>query len=345
MRRLGITLLLLLSIGLNSVSAQVVSRIAAVVNKDIITTYQLDQKLQEQLAKQKSQPSPAQLGALRQELLSRMIEETLVEQRIKALNLSVSEEEIETALLDVQKKNQLTREALEDAVLTQGLEFDAYRENLRKQILRYKLIGQEVRSQVDVSEGEVVAYYRAHLEDYRTAPEVQLSAIIFPISAKASDQERVQILKVAGEALARLRHDEELGQVVESYSETYGATGGELGRFVYRELVAEFVDANTLVYFDPPYRPLSETAHFTAYSNQTFDDHQQQRLADFYWKLDAKGAKLMLSNSDPQNVDPLDDFFELAYDGFRIERLQAKRNINRDPSKRGPISELLILNY
>lgn len=243
MRRLGITLLLLLSIGLNSVSAQVVSRIAAVVNKDIITTYQLDQKLQEQLAKQKSQPSPAQLGALRQELLSRMIEETLVEQRIKALNLSVSEEEIETALLDVQKKNQLTREALEDAVLTQGLEFDAYRDNLRKQILRYKLIGQEVRSQVDVSEGEVVAYYRAHLEDYRTAPEVQLSAIIFPISAKASDQERVQILKVAGEALARLRHDEELGQVVESYSETYGATGGELGRFVSRELVAEFVDA------------------------------------------------------------------------------------------------------
>ncbi len=111
------------------------------------------------------------------------------------------------------------------------------------------------------------------------------------------------------------------------------------------ENVAEFVDANTLVYFDPPYRPLSETAHFTAYSNQTFDDHQQQRLADFYRKLDAKGAKLMLSNSDPQNVDPLDDFFELAYDGFRIERLQAKRNINRDPSKRGPISELLILNY
>jgi DNA adenine methylase len=53
----------------------------------------------------------------------------------------------------------------------------------------------------------------------------------------------------------------------------------------------------------------------------------------------------MLSNSDPHNVDMEDDFFERAYHGFRIERLQANRNINRDPEKRGPISELLILNF
>lgn len=243
MRVLGIALLLLCSIGLNSAAAEVVSRIAAVVNKDIITTHQLDQKLQEQLAKKERQPSPAQLGALRQELLSRMIEETLVQQRIRALNLGVSEDEIETALLDVQQQNQLTREELEDAVLVQGLEFDAYRENLRKQILRYKLIGEEVRSQVDVPEREVVEYYRAHLDDYRLAPEVQLSVITFPVSKKASDQERKQIYKIAGEALARLQQNEELNQVAASYNETYGVTGGELGRFVYGELVPEFVAA------------------------------------------------------------------------------------------------------
>jgi DNA adenine methylase len=111
------------------------------------------------------------------------------------------------------------------------------------------------------------------------------------------------------------------------------------------EAVADFVDANTMVYFDPPYRPLSETAHFTTYSESPFDDRQQLRLAEFFRQLDAKGAKLMLSNSDPHNVDPQDDFFDQAYQGFRIERLQAKRNINRDPAKRGPISELLILNF
>ena len=111
------------------------------------------------------------------------------------------------------------------------------------------------------------------------------------------------------------------------------------------EAVADYVDHKTLVYFDPPYRPLSSTAHFTSYSKTAFDDSQQLRLAAFYRRLDAAGGKLMLSNSDPHNTNPQDDFFEQAYAGFRIERVAAKRNINRDPQKRGPVSELLIMNY
>jgi len=111
------------------------------------------------------------------------------------------------------------------------------------------------------------------------------------------------------------------------------------------EMIADFVNEKTMVYFDPPYRPLSPTAHFTSYSSGRFDDQQQLRLARFYRSLDEQGGKLMLSNSDPHNVDPLDSFFESAYQGFRIERLSARRNINRDAEKRGQISELLILNY
>ena len=243
MRYFGIALLLICSIGLTSVSAKVVSRVAAVVNKEIISTHQLDQRLQEQLAKQQKQPSPVQMGALRQELLSRMIEESLVQQRIAALNLTVSEEEIETALVDVQKKNKLSRDDLEDAVQTQGLDFDDYRDNLRQQILRYKLISEEVRSQIDVPERELVEYYRAHLDDYRLPPEVELSAISFPVSEKASEQERTQIRKMANEALTRLQQGEALAEVADSYNQTYGATGGSMGKFVYEELTPEFVEA------------------------------------------------------------------------------------------------------
>ncbi len=243
MRQFGVALLLLLSIGLNTASAAVVSRIAAVVNKDIITTYQLDQKLQEQLAKRDKQPSPAQLGALRQELLSRLIEETLIQQRVRALNLSVSEDEIETALLDVQQKNQLTREELEDAVTIQGMDFQAYRDNLSQQIMRYKLIGEEVRSQVDVPEREIVEYYRAHLDDYRLAPEVRLSALTFPLSEKTSEQERQKIKAIVREALERLRNNEGFDQVVESYNLTYGATGSDMGNVAFGDLNPEFVAA------------------------------------------------------------------------------------------------------
>ncbi len=243
MRRIGIALLLLCSIGLSPAAAEVVSRIAAVVNTDIITTNQLDLKLKEQLAKQDSQPSPAQLGSLRQELLSRLIEETLLQQRITALNLRATDEEVEKAVDDVQKKNQLTREELKQALQLQGVDFEAYRENLRSQILRYKLIGEEVRSKVDVPEREIVAYYRAHLDDYRLPAEVRLSAITFPISTKASDQERQKILQVADEALVRLQGGEALDQVAKSYNQTYGAIGGEMGRFLHSELVPGFSEA------------------------------------------------------------------------------------------------------
>lgn len=107
----------------------------------------------------------------------------------------------------------------------------------------------------------------------------------------------------------------------------------------------EIVDEKTLVYFDPPYRPISKSASFTAYSKQVFDDEAQADLAEFYRLLDKRGAWLMLSNSDPKNVDPNDRFFETAYAGFRIERVRASRRINSRADKRGAIHELLILNY
>ena len=107
----------------------------------------------------------------------------------------------------------------------------------------------------------------------------------------------------------------------------------------------DFVDHNTFVYFDPPYRPISVTANFNSYANLEFDDAAQIRLADFFRKMDAKGAKLMLSNSDPKNINPDDDFFEKAYQGYKIERVKATRMINSNAQKRGQINELIIMNY
>lgn len=107
----------------------------------------------------------------------------------------------------------------------------------------------------------------------------------------------------------------------------------------------EFVNEQSLVYFDPPYRPISKTASFTSYSEQIFDDSEQLRLRDFFRVLDKKGAKLILSNSDPKNEEETDNFFEVAYEGYRIKQVKATRNINSNASKRGYINELLIMNY
>ena len=107
----------------------------------------------------------------------------------------------------------------------------------------------------------------------------------------------------------------------------------------------EFIDSNTFVYFDPPYRPLSNTSGFTSYTKEDFNDENQKELAKYYKLLDEKNAKLMLSNSNPKNTNKDDNFFEEIYKGFYINESSAKRLINANAKGRGEISELLITNY
>lgn len=109
-------------------------------------------------------------------------------------------------------------------------------------------------------------------------------------------------------------------------------------------LSKDFIDKNTFVYLDPPYRPISQTASFTSYNADCFDDNEQIRLAKFIDEINLSGAKIMLSNSDPQNVNPEDTFFEELYKAYTINKVEATRAINSKGDSRGKIKELLICN-
>lgn len=112
----------------------------------------------------------------------------------------------------------------------------------------------------------------------------------------------------------------------------------------YRK-AASFIDERTFAYFDPPYRPLCYTARFNSYSSGRFTDADQKRLAEFVSRMHEKGAKVIVCNSDPRNVDPEDDFFESIYEGMFIERVAANRRISSSAGRRGAVSELLISNF
>lgn len=102
---------------------------------------------------------------------------------------------------------------------------------------------------------------------------------------------------------------------------------------------------NSFFYFDPPYKPLSETSSFNSYAKDEFNDAEQIRLRDFCTELEALGHKWMLSNSDVKGKDLNDNFFDDIYSGFVISRVRARRNINANADKRGELNELLIMNY
>ena len=110
-------------------------------------------------------------------------------------------------------------------------------------------------------------------------------------------------------------------------------------------LIERYVDNNTFIYFDPPYRPLSTTSSFTSYSKENFDDTEQTRLAHFFARLSRYGCKMTLSNSDCCAQNPNDTFFENLYGNFIIDKVHASRFVNAIPSKRGKLTEILVRNY
>ncbi|MEK4253654.1 DNA adenine methylase [Ureibacillus sp. FSL K6-2830] len=110
----------------------------------------------------------------------------------------------------------------------------------------------------------------------------------------------------------------------------------------YRQ-TADYLKKNTFVYFDPPYRPITNTSSFTAYDHNGFNDEDQVALAQFCMQLYIQGIRFSLSNSDPHNTDPSDDFFDDLYKGFNIYRISAPRQIAAESKSRNRVTEILVV--
>lgn len=110
------------------------------------------------------------------------------------------------------------------------------------------------------------------------------------------------------------------------------------------EQTLHYTSENSVFYFDPPYKPLSETSNFNAYAKDEFNDDEQIRLKNFCSKLDALNHVWLLSNSDVKAKNKKNNFFDELYADFKIQRVEARRNINSNADKRGSLTELLITN-
>ena len=100
----------------------------------------------------------------------------------------------------------------------------------------------------------------------------------------------------------------------------------------------ESAGKDDLIYFDPPYDPVSKTSNFTEYTNGGFGDEDQKRLAKTFKKLSDRGVRVALSNSDT-------DFIRRLYKDFKIQKVKASRSINCKSKGRGDVDELIVTNF
>jgi len=104
------------------------------------------------------------------------------------------------------------------------------------------------------------------------------------------------------------------------------------------ETVLDHAKRGDFVYFDPPYHPVSDTAHFTSYHQDGFSAADQERLAEVFAELHQRGAKLLLSNSDAPLIRGL-------YQAFDVRQVFATRMVNSRADKRGKVAEVLVRNF
>jgi peptidyl-prolyl cis-trans isomerase SurA len=225
------------------VVAKTLTKVAAVVNNDIISSYQLDRAVLEALAQDAkgNQLTSEQFDQLKASVLENLINEKLVEQRIKELGLQVPDAELNAAIEDVQIKNNLTADMLKNAVEAQGMSFEDYRAQIKSEILRYKLLGREVNYKVQVTSSEVREYFRENIDQYRAKPKVRVSSISYEVPANITENEMEELNKQVAVTRELLMDGEDFETVLASQGEN--VFGGDMGDLVEDDLTAQLRDA------------------------------------------------------------------------------------------------------
>jgi peptidyl-prolyl cis-trans isomerase SurA len=215
-----------------SAAALELNRVVAVINNEAITSLQLDKAL--------ASATPGTTPAIdeRRQVLERLIEESLMRQRAEEIGLTVSDDEVEAAVQDVLRQNRLSKEQLDAALTQQGMTPEDYRQGLRRQILRFKLVGREVQGLIEVSSREIQDYYAANMADYSDAASIELQHISFPLTGQ-----NAKIQEERGEAaLTALRAGTDFATVLATAVKD-GADGGEMGTIDLADLTPAFAAA------------------------------------------------------------------------------------------------------
>ena len=222
--------------------AEVIDRIVAIVNGDIITLSELRAVSLNYLQKMNARFDLAygkeQMDEAERRILDQLIDEKLVDQEADRLAVVITDREVDSAVKDMQRRNKVTDAQFEALLAEEGMTLQRYREQLRKQMKKVRLIDQEIKSRVQVTPGEIDAYYGQHAGDFNIPPQVRLQQIRLIIPPQATEEELARIGAQAESILARIRQGEDFTALVGLYSQDpTAAMGGDMGSFRQGELL------------------------------------------------------------------------------------------------------------
>jgi peptidyl-prolyl cis-trans isomerase SurA len=228
----------LLLAGVRPARAEVIERVAAIVNDRAILLSDLRRRaapLLEQVIGQIEEPSErkTRVKLLYGRLLQQLVDEELVEQAARKASVSASTADVDQAIDNVRRQNGMTEDAFWEAVRGQGFTEKQYRDDVRKQLLRLKVVNQRVRSHVNISDQTVREAYEDRVRNARRSLKFRATHIFMPLAPTASATEVAHALKEAKELRAQLTKEN-----FDGYASQKG--GGDLGWLDQGELPKVF---------------------------------------------------------------------------------------------------------
>ncbi len=213
---------------------EVVDRVAATVNGDVVTLSDLEERAGAEWARvQQMDPGPARDAARRaalQRALDTIVAEKLLAKQAEVLQLEVTDAQVDAAIADIKSRNHFDDARLDRALAEQGLDRTTFRAQVRRELETYQVLQYKVRGRVKLADADVRNYYQAHPQEFGGDQEVRVRHIFLPLPERASAAEEKRVRGEGERILQRLKTGEDFAKVAREVSKGPGSDeGGDLG--------------------------------------------------------------------------------------------------------------------
>ena len=228
--------------------AEVVDRIVAIVNDEVISLYELNKATQPYIEQVRNSQYPQDVERqltfeVRSKILNELINEKLADQELKRQKISVSEKEVDSAIERIKESRAISDEELRKALAAQGMTYEEYRQQTKQQILRARLVNREVRSKIVITEQDIKAYYDQHAEEYAYEKKYHLRNFYIRLSSFATDADRQEAMRKMETVQAELKAGKPIDEVVKSPLHPDAlAESDDLGLFKLEDLSPQLRD-------------------------------------------------------------------------------------------------------
>jgi len=275
------------------IAAEIIDRIVAIVNNDIITLSELEQAEAPYREKIKSmnylsEKEREMLFKLRQDILKRLVDDKLTDQEVKRAQITVSANEVNAAIERIKEANYLTDEKLREGLKAQGMTMLAYRQTIKEQILRRRLVNLEVKSKVIITDEDIKAYYEKHKQGLDDSRKYHLWNITMSVPPLATEEQKQAIYRQMEDVRSKFLHGEAFNELLKSYKPYRLVDGGDLGMFPYSGLAPKLQEAIKDLHAGDITQVIEAEAGFQLFYIKSIENLAEKTMADVSPEIEEK---------------------------------------------------------